>query len=55
MKKPTIKLALRKETLRALTTIDLARAVGGGDGVVAQTNQAVCTAQNAVATTAPPV
>jgi hypothetical protein len=54
MKKPTIKLALRGETLRTLTNADLARAVGGADGVVAQSNKDVCTTQNVVATTAPP-
>lgn len=53
MKKPTIKLALRRETLRTLTNAELARAVGGGDVVVGQSNQAVCTAQSAIATTAP--
>jgi len=54
MKKPTIKLALRKETLRTLAKVDLARAVGGNDGLAPQTNRAVCTAQDAVATAAPP-
>ena len=55
MKKPTIKLALRRETLRTLANTDLARAIGGGaDGAVVQSNKDVCTAQKAVATTDPP-
>lgn len=31
MKKPSRKLELRGETLRALATLDLVRVVGGGD------------------------
>jgi hypothetical protein len=54
MKKPTIKLVLRRETLRTLTNADLGRAIGGGDGVVGQSNKDVCTAQNGVGTTTPP-
>jgi hypothetical protein len=54
MKKPTITLALRKETLRTLAKVDLARAVGGNDGLAPQTNRVVCTVQDAVATATPP-
>lgn len=31
MKKPPRKVALRKETLRVLANMELARAIGGGD------------------------
>jgi hypothetical protein len=36
MTKSPHKLMLRKETLRALNTVDLARVVGGGDSAAVQ-------------------
>jgi hypothetical protein len=40
MKKSTRKLVVRQETIRALASMDLARAAGGG---VPQTGERVCT------------
>jgi len=40
---PPNKLALRRETLRALAEIDLERAVGGDAVVLFQTGDKVCT------------
>jgi hypothetical protein len=46
VKKPRIKLKLRRETLRALASQDLVRAVGGDPAALADTG-AVCTDQAA--------
>ena len=53
MTKSPHKLMLRKETVRALNTIDLKRVVGGGDSdstkvVMAQTERANCPLQSAI-------
>jgi hypothetical protein len=53
MKKPLPKLVLRKETLRALASIDLGRVVGGQDtdpvDVAGQTGAKQCPAPAAIA------
>jgi hypothetical protein len=48
MKRPPSKLTLRRETLRALASLDLTRVVGGGDpALLADTGAAMCTDQAA--------
>ncbi len=45
MKRSTFaKLTVRRETLRTLSNIELARAVGGDDAMVAETGKELCTA-----------
>jgi hypothetical protein len=34
MKKPTAKLVVRRETLRALAGVELIRVIGGGDAIL---------------------
>jgi hypothetical protein len=50
MKKSLPKLVVRRETIRALATLELARAVGGDTALVAQTDSClvVCTSRAAV-------
>jgi hypothetical protein len=43
MKKPTPKLVVRRETLRALAALEFKRVVGGGDAVPLFDTGAVCT------------
>jgi hypothetical protein len=50
MKKPTAKLVVRRETLRALAGVELARAVGGEETLLLQTGEKHC-----VAGVSPPV
>jgi hypothetical protein len=45
MKKTPIKLKLRRETLRALASPDLVRAVGGDQIALADTGAEMCTDQ----------
>jgi hypothetical protein len=45
MKRSPPKLTLRRETLRALTSLDLTRAVGGDPALLAETGAAMCTDQ----------
>jgi hypothetical protein len=50
MKKSIPKLVVRRETIRALTTLELAYAVGGGTALVAETDscKAICTVADVV-------
>jgi hypothetical protein len=41
-KKPTAKLVVRRETLRALSNMDLARAIGGGEVVLFDSGDKNC-------------
>jgi hypothetical protein len=43
-KKSTAKLVVRRETLRAMSNMDLARAVGGGDVVLFDSGDKNCPA-----------
>jgi hypothetical protein len=43
MKRPNpTKLAVRRQTLRALASIELTRAAGGDDGLLRETGAAMC-------------
>jgi hypothetical protein len=45
MKRSIPKLAVRRETIRALATLELAHAVGGDPALVAETGKEMCTLQ----------
>jgi hypothetical protein len=45
MKRSPPKLTLRRETLRALTSLDLTRAIGGDPALLADTGAEMCTRQ----------
>ena len=54
MKKPTAKLVVRHETLRALTSAELTRAVGGDGGLLFESGLKMCT-QAALPPVVPPI
>jgi len=55
MKRSTLKLAIRRETLRFLTEMEIFRVAGGNPDVVVGSDGAAATCPNAVADSASPV